>query len=106
MRNQVKFLFVVFSMAAFSSFWNADRGTSGQQKATSYDEAALAELFNEETAIFHPNAGGNPSCSGTSWLLAAKKDDDGDAEDDKEEKDDKGGGSTGFDRLWDVTCCG
>jgi hypothetical protein len=110
MRNHVEFLLVVLSVAALSLFLIPDRGTSLQKNVTSYDDVALAELFNKGTAIFLPNAGGNPSGIGTSWVFAAKKHDDGtnghEGDEEGEEKDDKGGGGGGFDRLWEVVCCG
>jgi hypothetical protein len=114
MRNHVKCLLLLLSAAALSSFSLPDRDTSGLHDVTTSDTVAVAELFNEKPEIVLPNGGGNPSGTGTLWLLAAKKDDNGkndaeqagDAEEDKEEKDDKVGGRTGFDRLWDVTCSG
>lgn len=113
MRNKVKSLFVVFSVAVLFSSLTPACGASGQQDVTSHDDAAFDKLFNEEAHILLPNAGGNPAGGGSPWLLATKKDDNdkngagqsGDAQENEEEEDDEDG-DTGFDRLWDVTCCG
>ncbi|MBI4965374.1 MAG: hypothetical protein HY913_19010 [Desulfomonile tiedjei] len=107
MQNQVKFLLGVLLITALSLFLISDRGTSGPQNITSYDKAALQGRYHESEIVL-PNGVLNPDGSGN-WLLVAKKDDDNngrEAEEDEEEKDAKDSDAGGFDRRWDVACCG
>jgi hypothetical protein len=109
MRNYVRFLFVIFAMAALSSFLIPNGGTLEERVVTSSHDATLAELFNNKAETVLSDAEENPAGKGAHWFLVAKKSDDAGNGDDAEEEEgenDQDNGGGGFDRLWDRVCCG
>lgn len=103
MRNVVMFLSIVFGMVALVSFPVPDRGPSGQPDYTG--AAAEAALLDEEAESFVAGARSTGTSNSISRRLVAMQDDDDEkgAGGDEGEREDEG---SGFDRLWDVTCCG
>lgn len=94
MRNVVMFLSVVFGMAAVASFPAADRGASGQPGYTG--AVAEAPLLKEEAGTFVAGVRSTGISESISRCLLAMQEND----------DENDGDGSGFDRLWDVTCCG
>lgn len=108
MRKQMVFLIGVLLIAPLFLVSIPDRDAPALHEVANSDHAALETRFNESEIVL-ANRLVNSAGKGGSWLLTARKDDNGeagDAETEEEEKGDKGGGTPGFDRLWDVTCCG
>lgn len=101
MRNIVMFLSIILGVVALASFPVPDRAPSGQPDYSG--AAAEAALLNEEAASFIAKNRSDGMSSGISRCLVAMQEDDDekDAGGDENEKD-----GEGFDRLWDVTCCG
>lgn len=114
MQNLTKCILVFLTVAMFLSFATPGRGTLDQPDLTGFDRAVFSDSFDDLPKAVLSFLGEPTVGSGTTCLLAANKDANGkngdkkgnDKAEEEEEEDDNGGEDSGFDRLWDVTCCG